>query len=297
MDFQEFDEIIDYFRKPYVLNKYGKKNFIILKKFISELKGKNKEVSNLLEIENKEWKREYSIDRFYGTLEKYIDIEEKSNQKFGIGNAVAVLTGDPYLNLELIIKAILSNCNIMFIANPTLVNFNLYVISIMQDILQEENLDQRLISIVNEIDYKTKITKNKDVIDCIIVNKYYEEYAYFAKNTSSKVIYLDYGNINIYTDSEEYEENIDNIVSEVYKIDIDVYDYKINNIEEFLKKEKNNFIFNTAVIFSKDIKKCMRFYEAIKARNVFINDFDITKIDIGLEIEELEFNKNLIIKK
>ena len=296
MEGQKFDEIIEYFKEPYILNKYEKKNYIILKEFINKLK-EDKELVNLLKIENKEWKRKYKIDKFYKILEKYKDIEEKSDQKFGIGNVVAVLTGDPYLNLEIIINAVLTNCNIMFIANPTLVNFNLYVISIMQDILKKENLDERLISMVNEIDYKNKIIKNKDIIDCIIVNKYYEDYSYFSQNTTSKVIYLDYGNVNIYTDSDEYEEKIESIVSELDNVDIDVYDYKINNFEEFLIKEKNNFIFNTAVIFSKDLKKCMRFYEAMKAENIFINKLDINEIDIGIDIERFRFNKKLIINK
>ena len=108
---------------------------------------------------------------------------------------------------------------------------------------------------------------------------------------------MDYGNVNIYTDSDEYEEKIESIVSELDNVDIDVYDYKINNFEEFLIKEKNNFIFNTAVIFSKDLKKCMRFYEAMKAENIFINKLDINEIDIGIDIERFRFNKKLIINK
>ena len=59
----------------------------------------------------------------------------------------------------------------------------------------------------------------------------------------------------------------------------------------------NNFIYNASVIFSKDLKKCMRFYEAMKAQNIFINKLDINEIDIGLDIKEIQFSKKLIIDK
>ena len=67
-------------------------------------------------------------------------------------------------------------------------------------------------------------------------------------------------------------------------------------MEDFLKKETNNFVFNTTVIFSKDIKKCMRLYEAIKSRNIFINKFDINEIETGLDINEFLFEKKVLIE-
>lgn len=295
-ELQEFDEIIKSFKEPYVLNKYSKKNLLILSKFIDKLKNNKNILSKILEDENTYWDNEYTIEVFYKNLKKYSDFKEEKNQKFGIGNIIAIPTGNPYLHLELIINAIIANCKIMIIANPNMFQFNLFVTQVIRSILEEENLDKNLISYVNILDYKTKILENQNVIDCIILNQDYDEYNYFVKNIVSKVIYLDYGNINIYSDSNDFKEKIDDIVNKTYKIDMQVYDYNIDNLDIFIEKNNNNFIFNTAIIFSKDIKKCMRLYEILKARNIFINTFDINKIDIGLDINDLLFDKKIIIE-
>ena len=296
MEFQDFNEIISSFKEPYKLNKYSKKEITILNKFIEELNNKIDLLNDILEKENNHWQSSYSIDRFKKIVNNYTNYNLGKKHKFGIGNIIAITNGDPYLHLELIIKTVISGCRIMIISNPTLVNFNLYITQIIRDILEKEKLDRDLISFVNIMDYRSKIIENQNVIDCIIINKDYDEYNYFVNNLVCKTIFLDYGNINIYTDSEEYESIIENIVKETYSVNISTYKYRINDLKSFASNENNNFIFNTAVIFSNDVNKCMDLYEIIKARNIFINTFDINKIDIGLDINDLLFEKKIVIE-
>ena len=296
MQFQNFNEIIKFFKEPYKLNIYNKKNYLLIKKILLKIEENKDYLQEFLTQENKMWSRNYTIDRITKIIDKYRNIEIHKNDKFGIGNIIAITTGDPYLHLELILNAILANCKIMLIANATLSDFNLYITSIVREVLKEEELEENLVSFVKSIDYKVQITKNQNAIDCIIVNKNYEDFNFFKENLFLKVIYLDYGSINVYIDSDEYEITIDKIVDECEQVDLDVYDYKLNNLKDFFEKEKNNFIYNTAVIFSKDIKKCMELYEMIKARNIFINTFDINKIDIGLDINDFLFEKKIVIE-
>lgn len=298
MKLQKLCEIMDKFKEPYILNKYDKKNNIIIKRFISELKERKQMLEELLNKENEKFNTKFDIGLILeAILNKYNDFKQENNKKFGIGNIVAITNGDLYLQIDLIIKAILSNNRMLFINSPVLSNFNLYIVSIIQEILKDENLDENLISIVYPLEYKEVLVENQKNIDCIIVNKEYEEYSYFRKNVDLKVMYLDYGNINVYTDSDNFDSQIEKVVEEASNKEMDVYRYDIENIDEFFQKENNNFIFNTAVIFSDDIKKCMRLYEAIKAKNIFINEFDANKIEIGLDLSQIQFEKNLIIKK
>lgn len=296
MEFQKFDEIISLFKKPYKLNIYSKLNYKITSKILDKINNERDYLLELLNEENEFWSRNYKIDKFLSTVNALNNIKQMDNKKFGIGNVIAIETGDPCLHLETIIKAIIANCKIMVIANPTLCNFNMYITSIVRDVLKEEKLDENLVSFVKINDYKQKIKENEKVIDCIVVNKEYGDYDYFVKNSFVKVIYLDFGNVNVYTDSDEYEKIIDSIVEKCDALSIDVYDYKFENLQEFFSSERNNFTYNTAVIFSKDIKKCMDFYEAIKARNVFINTFDINKIKSGLDINDFLLDKKIIIE-
>ena len=296
MEFQNFDVVIEDFKEPYKLNKYNKRNDIVIEKFIKELKKQKDILIDILKQENEKWNYNFNINRFFQIADKYEHIEYNNNQKFGIGNIIAIQAENPYLNLELIFNTILANCRVMIITGEAFISFNMYIISLIQKVLKNENLDLNLISFVDALDYKKRIIDNKQVIDCIIVNREYDDYYFFQKNTSIKTIYLDYGNINIYTDGDEYKNQIDIVSLEADKLDMDVYSYEIDDLDIFLKKENNNFVFNTAVIYSKDIKKCMKLYEIIKARNVFINTFDINKIDIGLDINDLLFEKKIIIE-
>lgn len=296
MEFQDFDKVIEKFKEPYKLNKYNKRNIIILEKFIKIINEQKKNLTDIMKEENKEWHYNYSIDKFFEIIKEYEGIKNIKNKKFGIGNIVAIEIENPYLFLDLIIKTILSNCRIMIISGPAMISFNMYVLSIIQEVLRKDGLDQDLISMVNILDYKKRIIDNEDAIDCIIVNRDYDEYYYFIEKTTIKVVYLDYGNLNLYIDEDENEDIIRNIIVVANENDMDLYRYNIKNLESFLKEESNNYIFNTAIIYSKDIKKCMKLCEVIKAKNIFINTFDINKIEIGLDINELLFEKKIIIE-
>ena len=298
MKSQKLCEIMDKFKEPYILNKYDKKNNVIIKKLVSGLKEKKQILEKLLNKENKKFNTKFDIEFILDAiLNKYNNFKQENNKKFGVGNIVAITNGDAYLQIDLIIKAIISNNRILFINSPVLFNFNLYVVSIIQEILKDENLGEDLISMAYPLEYKKTLIENQKNIDCIIVNKEYEEYSYFKKNVDLKVIYLDYGNINVYIDSDKFDSQIKKIVEEASEREMEVYRYDIENIDEFFQKENNNFIFNTAVIFSDDIKKCMRLYEALKAKNIFINEFDINKIEIELDLSQIQFEKNLFIEK
>jgi len=298
MKTKDLKELINNFKEPYILNKYQKKNNKIVKRFIDELQNRKSILIDLLNKENGTWNTEFDIEKILNSVtNQYIKLNEENNKKFGIGNIVAITSGDILLQIDLIIKAIISNCRILFILNPILFSFNLYIVSIIQEILRDEGLNKELIAAASSLTYKKQLIDNRNYIDCIIINKDYEEYSYFKERVDSKVIYLDYGNINIYVDSNEFNDEIDKIAKETRKIEFNIYKYDINNVEEFFSNEINNFIFNTVVIFSKDIKKCMRFYEGIKSNNIFINEFNLDKIQIGFKTDDLQFEKNLVIKK
>lgn len=298
MELQEINKVINKFKTSYVLNKYKKKNYKIVKSFIDELQNRKKILVEVLDKENQIWNTKFNLHNVLNKIStEYYEMEEDKSKKFGIGNVVSITNGDIYLQIDLIIKAIISNCRMVFVLSPVLSEFNLYVISIIQEILEAEDIEKDLISAVHSITYKKELIENKSYIDCIIINKEYDEYNYFKERVDSKVIYLDYGNVNVYVDSDEFKNRESEILNQTNNLEMDVYRYEVDDIEEFFTKETNNFIFNTVVFFSKDIKKCMRFYEIIKSNNVFINEFDVDKIKIGLEIKDLQFEKNIIIKE
>lgn len=291
-----FQEVINNFKEKYILNKYNQKNKEVIQQIRETLNYNKSELEEILKQENDLWETNYKTDKIYSVIEESIkEIDNKKSKSFGIGNIVAITTGDVYLQIELILKAIASNCKIMFISNPMLYSINKYICDVVQKILEKNSINKLNISIIKEISYKKKIIDNKEYIDCIIINQDYDNYSYFKKNTYAKTIYLDYGNINVYTDSAEYKEKVEEIANIADMQNMIVYNIKIDNIDNIIEEENNNFIYNTAIIYSKDIKKCMELYEYIKANNIFINKFDINSIKTGLKLEEFVFEKNVYI--
>ena len=154
MELQELNEVMYKFREPYILNKYKKRNGIVVKRFIDKLQERKQILKELLNKENETWNTNFSIERIFDILlVQYTNIEEKKDKKFGVGNIVAITNGDVYLQIDLIIKAIISNCRIVFISPPIAFNFNLYIVSIIKEILKEEHLEDNLVSLVNALEY------------------------------------------------------------------------------------------------------------------------------------------------
>ena len=99
-----------------------------------------------------------------------------------------------------------------------MLSINTYLVKLAQKVLEKQNILKDAISIYKIKSYKD-VVKAMDNLDCIVVNKDYELYKIVEELTNIKVVYSDYGNINIYSESEDFKDQIQIICEDAQKED------------------------------------------------------------------------------
>lgn len=295
---KKIEEIVDLYKSIDKEKIYQGHNIDILKEFKSTIKKNEKTLKEVLHNDNKEWGYIYSIEKLLEVLDKDISNEKISNKEelvVSIGSVFVISNGDPYITIDLIKKALISNSAIVFVNGYEMYSINETIINLAGKILQKYNLDRKLIHIIDLPNYKD-LTDYIEYIDCIIAVKDYDIYTYFSNETSCKVIYSDYGNLNIYTDCDDFEDDIKYIIDDARLENKDAYIYKIDSIKDFFKYETNNFVFNTVAIYTKNADECVEFFKKIKSRNVYINLNPLKYTDIDVDVNEFLYTKKVIFK-
>ena len=232
---KKIEEIVDLYKSIDKEKIYQGHNIDILKEFKSTIKKNEKTLKEVLHNDNKEWGYIYSIEKLLEVLDKDISNEKISNKEelvVSIGSVFVISNGDPYITIDLIKKALISNSAIVFVNGYEMYSINETIINLAGEILQKYNLDRKLIHIIDLPNYKD-LTDYIEYIDCIIAVKDYDIYTYFSNETSCKVIYSDYGNLNIYTDCDDFEDDIKYIIDDARLENKDAYIYKIDSIKDF----------------------------------------------------------------
>ncbi len=294
----KIDEIVEVYKSIDKEKIYQGNNLNVLKQFIANVKKSKKQLQEVLDKDNKKWGYIYSIEKLFEVLEKDISNEKISNKEelvVSIGNIFVISNGDPYITIDLIKKALISNSAIVFVNGYEMYNINETIINIAKDILKQYNLAKEIIHIIDLPNYKD-LADYTNYIDCVIAVKDYDIYTYFSNETSCKVIYSDYGNLNIYTDCEDFDDDINYVINDAKLENKDAYIYKIDSIKDFFKYETNNFVFNTVAIYTKNADECVEFFKKIKSRNVYINLNPLKYTDIDVDVNEFIYTKKVIYK-
>jgi len=256
-----------------------------------------KNASNIKEILKKEndlLGANYQYDKLLKSFETLKNYEfDKLKGYSSIGRIACLTNGDVYFVLELIIKAILTKSKIVFATESYMLNTNTYLIELAQNALEKYNVSAYAVSICNVSDYK-EIVRCVENIDCIIVNKNFDLYKQMHELTDIKIIYSDYGNINVYSESEDFNDEIKILCDSAKREDKDVFLAKTQDIQSYIDNMSNNFVFYSVVIYTKNLEKCAYFLKNIKAENVYINKNPFEFNDAEFPEFEILFKKKII---
>ena len=239
-------------------------------------------------------KKTFEKVKFEQIIEKYVHnvTPVVSTKTVPYGNIVALTNGNPYITLELCILAILTNNSIIFLNEVDMVHTNQALIEIIKEFLQKENKNENQVNFQVIDNFKT-ISQYQDLIDCMIIIGDYDKYHYCSTNMTSKVIFSDYTNINIYTDTDFFDEGIQFIIEKAAQMDILVYLYRMKDINELLEIEGNNFVFHTTAIYTQDAKEAFTFIDKIKSKNVYINKNPLETYALDITEEDLVYHKKI----
>ena len=198
----------------------------MLTRIEKEIKENTEEIENLKKIDLKYSMMKIEIKKFLEIVEHYKEknIQEKNKE------IIAYCNGNPYIVLNLAMIAITNNINVKINIDNTMLGVNKFIIKIINNILKENKLNIQ-IEIINE----TIITENTIFIDRI--NDFN-----ILKNKAQNIKFIPYQSLDVYLDSDEFEDLFETIYDYAINsnIDIDIFeeDEEIENLFKYGKGKK-----------------------------------------------------------
>ena len=232
--------------------------------------------------------RDYRNNYINVEFNKLLDIFQKiENEKFEENAKAQVITiiynGNPYVTLELAIKGLLSNSNLILISENVMEKLNEQIIDIMRKIISNKNL-KSIIKWYPDGDID-KVSEVEDITNKIMFLGDKRIYRKLNGKVEMPIIYNGYGSIIIYTDDEdEFEDQIYEIKDYAIEnnISVNVYNGEINEDIESINKDGINYI---CIIFSNDISKTEQFEKMVKSNYVLVNNTNIENMALKLPKE------------
>lgn len=198
----------------------------MLTRIEKEIKENTEEIENLKKIDLKYSMMKIEIKKFIEIVEHYKEknIQEKNKE------IIAYCNGNPYIVLNLAMIAITNNIYVKINIDNTMLGVNKFIIKIINNILKENKLNIQ-IEIINE----TIITENTIFIDRI--NDFN-----ILKNKAQNIKFIPYQSLDVYLDSDEFEDLFETIYNYAINsnIDIDTFeeDEEIENLFKYGKGKK-----------------------------------------------------------
>ena len=219
-------------------------------------------------------------------IEQLIE-QHKENEiinKDSLNRIIFSYYGDPYITISLCLKAIATQTKIVLAIEDMMLGFNTAIVKIISQVLADYRMPN-LIYLKNFVKSED-IKKNDENIERIICIGNKNAYERFRSYGIKKIEYFAFNNIDLYCDSEEYDELKEKIYEYAYEnnIEIEIYDNDIP-LEEAIDEMNKYGERYMCVLLSNDKKHIYEFKEKIKAQKVFINQnpFKDEVFQIGTE--------------
>jgi len=233
----------------------------VMKKIREFLEDSNYEINELLKIDYKYCKIKVDLEMLKQLIEemKKEKIEEELNEK----KIKIRYNGNPYITLNISILAILTKTIIYFDCNQNMLGINTLIIKIINSILEDFNTD-KLVYLENAADEEVE---DLDKIICIDDINRYNKYL-LENNKKAKFYAFDY--LDLYYDSNEFEELIELIYNYGDENQIPIESYSEFEVEEALKIMTSGYGKYVAV-FTNNEKTKRIFQDVIKSKVLLIN--------------------------
>lgn len=235
------------------------------------------------------------LDEIKAIVKKYLEYKEivtdediKSQKVDGIGNVAVVYDGRPEIMVEMAIKALFTNNNMVFF--PIL---NMATTQCIHTIFSET---MKEIGYTGCIDYgkKDELFENKDYFNLAVFIGDKFEYYKFKKKFEKDIIYSSFGFIQIFSDDEFFDKEIDKINDYVFNNNYVAMFYDDEDVKEVIKQINDIAITDMVVIFTKKSKKAVELIKNIKAHKIYVNKYPFDKYKFEFDEKKLLIKKQII---
>lgn len=225
----------------------------------------------ILEKLNKIDNQYYSFQIKTSKLIKMIEFKEQSKKESEIKekNILVIHSGNPYFTFLLAIEAIQKKINITIDIQEAMYGLNSGIVKIIQETLNEENVD---ITINLERD---TINENENLLnfDKIIVMGEKDIYKLLKKRNLKQLSYNPSGNIEMYCDSEKFQE-IEEMICEIADYNFMLMERyeECEDVEEAIEQINEYGEKDIVIILTKQSISKEELRKKIKGKYVYINE-------------------------
>lgn len=284
-------------------NYFFKKEKVIelLNKIQKDIKDKSKILTKSFDLDYKEWEIKIESEKFIKIIEnikkqEYLPKFSKSEIIDGIGNIALVNSSNPYIIFNFIMSCIYTNNQVTVILEDKMLASNIALIELVKKSLEDLKYDSSIIS-YKEVVNKEELISYQDDFDLLYYLGNKEEYLKFIKRIHIDSKFENFGELYIYIDDKDFKEQVINIDKFAYRNEIKVYYFNTdleNSVETINQKNNINRI---SIIFTKNIEKAYEFIKKVKAERIYINEEPDEEYIYNIDMNNLIFNKKIMLKK
>lgn len=220
-----------------------------------------------MKIDTQKWKKKIDLNQLSKIIDRYICIkqellknENRENEK--IEKMVISYYGNPFVTFHLCLQALIYQKQILLETGEFMLSTNIYIVKIMNQILEENHLPKLILHYIQILDTKDIIERK---IKTIIIGATQNKAKYLGKYT-----YVPYNNYILYCVDDNFKKLRKNIyeyaLNNFFEIEV-LYEEDIEEAINIINLEKHCI----AVILTKDLDLQNLFKEKIKNK-MYVNE-------------------------
>ena len=252
----------------------------LLDEIIIEIKDSKEQIKKLNEIDKNLYNTNIDINKLINIIQK-LKLKQLSNNKV-TNNVIISYYGDPYITLELCIEAIITNNKFILLIEDYMLAINQFIINIIQSVFNDYGIKNKIF-MFNLLD-REEIEKNKEFVQEIICVGNRNTFETYKKMKLDNLLYYPFNNIDVYTDTDEFED-LQKMIYEYAienNIDVTIFD-KFESIEtaiKYINMEGSGF---SSILLTKSKENELLFKEKINSKYVFVNENPFNKYEFCIE--------------
>ncbi len=258
-------------------NYYFKKDRVdkIVELIKKELLENKSTIQKAFELDYKEWEYELNFEKFIDIIDsmknkEYLPKFSKEEIIDGIGKIALLCNQNPYLIFNFILSALYTNNKVEVVLENKMIATNKVITELVRKVLSLQKIDDDTVTYV-EVVNKEEIISSQENYDMIYYFGNKSSYLNFTKRIHVDSKFEEFGEINLYSDSTQFKEQIVEIDKWAYlnEIKVNIFNKDINEAIERINKL--NSINKMTIIFSKDLDKVTKFVKEVKSEFIFVN--------------------------
>ncbi len=253
------------FKSDLVINEQIQDKLFILENIKSEIFLKRKEIEKIKKIDSKYCKMKFEFSELINIIEKIKTKGYTAKTKISSTTNFIKYNGNPYITLNICILAIIEQISITLDCSDNMLGTNNIIVDIINLILGRYKIKNRIYLFSNmPIE---EVQKQNIVIVIDDINKY----NFYKRKKIQNLFFYSLNSIDIYCDSEEFDDLLDIIYKYADNNAIMIESYSELNIEEAIAMIENSFN-KILIILTKNEKTKQEFKKLANQKQIYINE-------------------------